>query len=437
MILVELNEINFDVVRKYIDSGAKLEGFSSLFDEGFRTTTSELKYEELEPWIQWPSIHTGKAYCDHKVFRLGDMTKSTVPQIFELLEQFGYSVGAVSPMNAVNRLKAPAYFIPDPWTETPSAGGRVNKWVAEAISQTVNDNSQSKITVKSMVSLIIAFFRFVPASRFWFFVKYALSSRGKQWRKALFLDLLIHQIHVSLFRSKTPDFSAVFLNAGAHIQHHYFLSSSQISVDQSKRNPTWYVQEEADPVLEMLQVYDYILRDLQAMNAEILIATGLSQEPFMQSQFYYRLKNHEEFLGRLGINYIKVQPRMTRDFLIQFDSEQGAVDASALLSGIKATDGEPIFGEVDRRGSELFVVLTYDKEIHDEMWLESPAGEINLSAETVFVAIKNGGHVAKGYAHFSEGLREFAPESSAHVASLFGVIARYYGLTDISSRLVV
>ena len=123
-------------------------------------------------------MHTGRAYSDHQVFRLGDMTKSSVPQIFEVLEQSGYSVGAVSPMNTVNRLETPAYFIPDPWTDTPSAGGVLNKLVAEAISQAVNDNSQSKITVKSMISLIFASARFVPVRRYWFFIKYALSAAG-------------------------------------------------------------------------------------------------------------------------------------------------------------------------------------------------------------------------------------------------------------------
>lgn len=432
MILVELNEINFDVVKKYIESGVNLEGFASLFDEGFITTTSEQKYEELEPWIQWPSIHTGKAYCDHKVFRLGDMTKNETPQIFELLERSGYSVGAVSPMNTVNRLEMPAYFIPDPWTDTPTAGGGLNKLVAEAISQTVNDNSQSKITVKSMISLIFALVRFVPIKRYWFFIKYAVSAAGKQWRKALFLDLLIHEIHMTLFRSKSPDFSAVFLNAGAHIQHHYFLSSSQIAVAQSRKNPSWYVREEADPLLEMLEVYDRIIQDLQALDSEMLIATGLSQEPYVQSQFYYRLKNHCRFLERLGISYVRVQPRMTRDFLIQFDSEESAIDASSILGGIVAADGESIFGEVDRRGSELFVVLTYDKEICEEMVIDTPNGQINLSSETVFVAIKNGGHVGRGYAHLSKGLRKFAPESNAHVAELFSTIAGYYGVTDVA-----
>jgi len=66
------------------------------------------------------------------------------------------------------------------------------------------------------------------------------------------------------------------------------------------------------------------------------------------------------------------------------------------------------------------------------MRVESANGQVNLSEETVFVAIKNGGHVTKGYAYFSSGLRPFAPESNVHVANLFGVIARYYGLTDVA-----
>ena len=56
----------------------------------------------------------------HKIFRLGDVVASDALQIFEEVEQAGFKVGAVSPMNAVNRLSAPAYFIPDPWTDTPS-----------------------------------------------------------------------------------------------------------------------------------------------------------------------------------------------------------------------------------------------------------------------------------------------------------------------------
>ena len=58
----------------------------------------------------------------------------------------------------------------------------------------------------------------------------------------------------------------------------------------------------------------------QKKNCGLIIATGLSQEPFLKTQYYYRLKNHEKFLKKIGLNFEKVYPRMTRDFEIEFSS---------------------------------------------------------------------------------------------------------------------
>jgi hypothetical protein len=65
--------------------------------------------------LQWVTIHLGKSYKEHTLFRLGDIVNNPdLSQIFEELEAEGYSVGAVSPFNAENRLKNPAFFVPDP-----------------------------------------------------------------------------------------------------------------------------------------------------------------------------------------------------------------------------------------------------------------------------------------------------------------------------------
>ena len=41
------------------------------------------------------------------------------------------------------------------------------------------------------------------------------------------------------FNKKSPDFSSVFFNAGAHIQHHYYLNSRY--VENLPKNPDWYI----------------------------------------------------------------------------------------------------------------------------------------------------------------------------------------------------
>ena len=82
------------------------------------------RIDEVEPWIQWVSAHTGLTLAEHGIFRLGDIVSHELPQIWEQLEESGLRVGAISPMNAKHRLHKPAFFVPDPWTQTGLTAGR-------------------------------------------------------------------------------------------------------------------------------------------------------------------------------------------------------------------------------------------------------------------------------------------------------------------------
>ena len=85
MILLALNEVNIDFVKKYINEG-HLNNFRKLFENGIIKSKSESEYNLLEPWIQWPTVHTGLKFNEHKLFRLGDIVnKNEIGQIFEIL----------------------------------------------------------------------------------------------------------------------------------------------------------------------------------------------------------------------------------------------------------------------------------------------------------------------------------------------------------------
>ncbi len=429
LILLELNEINFDAVNHYIDLyPGTFAGFEKLKALPSITTKAESKYEELEPWIQFPSLHTGRTYHEHKIFRLGDFVNSADVQFFEAIESSGFKVGAISPMNASNKLKNPAYFIPDPWTKTPSDGSFLSQAITSAIVQAVNDNSKSKLTLKTIVSLATAFIALVNPLRYLSMLGYALKSFGKPWRKALFLDMLLYEIHKTLFSRKKPHFSTLFLNAGAHIQHHYFYNSSYV-VSSDLANPDWYVGENEDPFLEMLKIYDGMLLDLlNEKTSEVLIATGLSQAPFKTVQFMYRLRDHSSFLTNIGIKFDQLSPRMTRDFLVAFTSEEEALQAEKVLSSILVDNEIKLFGEIDNRGKDLFVVLTYPYEIMEDTTIELSGMKVKLNDLVVFVCIKNGEHQGKGFAFFSEGLSKFAPDNGSHVSKLHGTVLEFFGI---------
>ena len=75
LILWEMNEINFEYVRMYIQKG-KLPNWKNFIEQhGISNTISEKLYHELEPWIQWPTVRTGLTYQEHEIFRLGDVKK--------------------------------------------------------------------------------------------------------------------------------------------------------------------------------------------------------------------------------------------------------------------------------------------------------------------------------------------------------------------------
>lgn len=431
LVLIELNEVNFDVVRRYIaNDPTRFPSFKKCLAGAFRETNSEVVYEHLEPWIQWPSVHTGKTFDEHRIFRLGDIINCDAPQIFEEVERAGFSVGVLSAMNAANRLKKPKYFIPDPWTKTDSDSSFWSRSIGTAVAQAVNDNASQRITGQSAFNLLLALIRFSQFKHYADYLSLALQSRRASWKKALFLDMFLHDYHMSLLKKKKPDFSTLFLNAGAHIQHHYFFNSLHSDKLASLKNPSWYISEANDPLSDMLSVYDKIIGEIFALdNVDVIIATGLSQKPYDRVKFYYRLRNHSKFLEQFGISYKSVSPRMTRDFLVEFDSQDEAINAEKVLKSIKVVnDGRQIFEEIDNRGQSLFVTLTYPDEITKDSVIAANDIHIPFFSAVAFVAIKNGMHQSKGFAYYSEGLADIAPPDGAHVKEIHETIRRYFNL---------
>jgi hypothetical protein len=424
LIFLELNEVNFDFLRVYASEG-RLPAFASLIKEhGFTSTESEQKYEELEPWIQWVTAHTGKTYAEHRVFRLGDIINHDLPQVWEHLEERGLRVGAVSPMNAKNRLRDPAFFVPDPWTRTAVHAPPRLRRLYEAIAQVVNDNAQSRVSARSVFSLLSGFLAYADPSNWPTYIRYATTALGHPWRKAMFLDLLLADVFMREAQLTRPHFATLFLNAAAHIQHHYLFCSSAYA--GSNRNPEWYVSKGEDPVFEVYELYDRIVATAMRRfpGARLMLATGLHQNPHATVTFYWRLRDHAAFLREVGVTFDGVSPRMSRDFLVTCGTAERAAVAARILEQILADDGTPLF-EVDNRGSDLFVMLTYARDI--------PAGAgfrlggrtfTDLRSRVAFVALKNGEHDGAGY--LVDTGQKLDPRSAPiALASIPGLVTRY------------
>ena len=89
LLLVEINECDFDyflygskkynysIIKKFFLRKEKLNTFTNDKFEGFN----------LDPWVQWVSVHTGKLSKNHKNYRLGQTLNITNEQIWDKLSK--------------------------------------------------------------------------------------------------------------------------------------------------------------------------------------------------------------------------------------------------------------------------------------------------------------------------------------------------------------
>jgi hypothetical protein len=417
LLFLEMNEVNFDFVVRYVKAG-RLPAFGKMLaDFGYVRTESEQSYDHLEPWIQWVTAHTGKRYAEHGVFRLGDIVTQDIAQIWEVLEQQGLLVGAISPMNAKNCLRRPAFFVPDPWTKTTVSASPVLLKLYGAIAQAVNDNSSARITLRSALSILRGFLAFSSMRNWPDYVSLVATAKACPWRKAIFLDLLLADIYCSEVARARPHFATLFLNAAAHIQHHYLFNSA-IYVG-SRKNPKWYVDPKYDPVFEVYDAYDRILASI--MNrwpaSRIMIGTALHQDAHESSTFYWRLADHAAFLRRIGMQFVTVHPRMSRDFLVVFQDVQTAATGERMLRSVVSSGGDALF-EVDNRGNEVFVTLVYSHDVGPNFtFLVGKDAYPDLKSHLAFVAVKNGEHSGIGY-FVDTGARFLSSSASVPLESI-------------------
>lgn len=423
LILVELNEVSFDYVQHYAARGL-LPTFARLIEaHGVTRTTSESVYEQIEPWIQWFSAHTGKSYAEHGVFRLGDGPATAHEQIWEHLEKRGFKVGAFSPMNAANRLQRPAFFVPDPWTQTPCSGPALLRGLHAAVGQAVNDNAQARITPASALRLIAGFLAYAHPAHWTAYIADAIRGLRDHASRALFLDRLLADSFMRIWRATRPDFASVFLNGAAHIQHHYLYNSPAYA--GANRNPGWYLPGERDPVLDIYRLYDHLLGDMMALQPRprLVVATGLHQVPVDKPWYYWRLRDHAGLLAAIGLGHASVEPRMSRDFVVRFADAGAAARGAALLASGRDAEGTPLFEVDDRHDGSLFVMLTYPDDIGPGFTALFDGVQVeDFASQVVFVALKNAHHDGTGYL-LDTGVAASAREAEVPLTSLWGRVA--------------
>src|SRR3954464_7793387 len=100
VVLIEFNELSPVLLDRFMASG-QLPNFARFFAQSdVYVTDAGEDPPLLEPWIQWPTIHSGLPYAQHQVSDLGDgRRKLHAKLIGQLLSDAGIPVGIFGSMN--------------------------------------------------------------------------------------------------------------------------------------------------------------------------------------------------------------------------------------------------------------------------------------------------------------------------------------------------
>lgn len=426
VIQLELNEISKPVIDSLIAKG-KLPNFDKINREWtFYRTISEEKYENCEPWIQWVTVHTGKTLAEHQIFHLGDTRKLKYKQSFEILSEQDIQSGIVGSMNVTRRHTKGGFFLPDPWSSDGDCFPAVIKPLWNLLSKAVQKHDASlplKELARAMqvcIQLQLPLYIYVKIFNQLIHQKF---DPLVKWKLIGLFDCFLAEIFKQILVSTDFGFYTLFLNSVAHYQHHYWRNFDKTGFDSTIKYSDCYDSD--NPVAYGYQLYDRvigkILNLVDRSDTLLVIASGLSQIPFVEKEFqggmnYYRLRNHKQFIQHIGLHHIEVYPLMSRDWRIRSDDVAKLEYAIRILNGLTVA-GKNLFKITHNQPDCLFIETAIEKQIANDTDIVDCDGKPIIKFGNAFmnIAIKSGHHNGIGNLWISENLSSVKEELAQYI----------------------
>jgi hypothetical protein len=393
VLFLEINEFSpelLDLAWRELDA----KNIGKLLKLNHAKTTTDDKCERfgLDPWVQWVSIHTGKTSSQHGIQHLGDVPKLEHPQIWETLSKKGLTVGVWGAMNAgKGDAENCKFFFPDPWSFSEAAfPEELNNLLAFPRYYSKNYGEINWITafiellrlIKFCISPRIMKILFPLAPKL---IKYGTKNGMPDYLLFVLFDLVNTALFLHYHEKSKPDFSILFLNSIAHLQHHKWTEKDRLSSEMKIAFTIF------NGLLGM--IFEAILP-----HEPMVIANAFSQYcSYEENKYLYRQINPEKFLIFSRIRFKKVEQAMTNDGHIFFDSVEDASNAYDIL--LKATvNGKQLFSvEFDKKNLlKIFYQCTVWEDLNDDSQLS--INEITTQFFDLFerVTRRSGSHKQDG-----------------------------------------
>ncbi|MFN8655942.1 MAG: hypothetical protein U0105_06355 [Candidatus Obscuribacterales bacterium] len=405
ILLIEINEVSRDLLAQASRQAALPNIMRILgFDESHTFTEDKYDSGYLEPWVQWVSVHTGKPSSQHKIMHLGDVPAPSIKQIWETLSDAGVHSGVWGIMNGARRgAQNCDFFVADPWTfvEDPypdSLLGMIS--FARYLAKNYLNLSPLEMVRQSLIYLG-ALLQNVSIPELFAATGILLDGILRFGPKHHVLGAFFEYLSVVAFiryrQRYNPQFSVVFLNLIAHLQHRYWLSNDELSPE----------------LVYGFKVIDQAVgKLLQSLNAgeTVVVADALSQENTRSEETWilYRPLDPEGFVKAMGIDCDRVEALMTYDAHVFFSDAAQARRAYEIIKAASIA-GQPLFfvDQAEPGSSRFFYRVDFNRVVSPDLTFELGGRTYRFFDYFGTVGTRTGKHSQHGFAFQS---RRIMPE---------------------------
>ena len=344
-IQIEFNELSPVLIDEFIEAG-ELPNFRLLRDTSEVFVTDASGELDLQPWVQWPTLHTGIQDSEHGIHHLGEADRVTGRGVARELAAAGFTVGVFGSMN-LDYGPLDSFVVPDAWNDSPPHPPALRAFT-DFVFSAVQENSADRLDKRAALPFLayLATHGLKPATVV-AAARQLLDERrdsGLRWRRSLVLDSMSYDLFRNLMRRHDVAYATFFSNSTAHFQHYYWRNFRPRSF--SAPPPTEDHPSLSDAILSGYRNYDRLLgRFLKDFpNERLVFATALSQEPWDTTWCTYRPKDFGRLLELVGIDmsHVGVEPVMAEQFFVSFADAAALDNAMKLLSESRIGD-EPLF----------------------------------------------------------------------------------------------
>jgi len=359
LILIEFNELCPSLLSEFMDDGS-LPNFRRFFESSTVFTTDAGEQEpNLEPWIQWPTVHSGMPFAEHKVFHLGDGRRLGYACVAKILSDAGIPVGVCGSMN-LNYGRLNGYVLPDPWDKDgqphPDRLLPFYRTVARQVQEASRTDAVSKADLLAFGWFLVR--NGLTAGTAGAIVKQLWQERrdpGIRWKRAMLLDRLQYDVFRSLNRRFGVRFATFFCNSTAHFQHYHWRNMEPGRFTAPPPESDHPSLREAIPLgyQAMDRLLGRMLHDYP--DARLVLCTALSQQPWTDTtKCTFRPRRFEALLefARVTVGPAQVKPVMAEQFHVECPDAEAA---GATEEGFRdlVVEDEPLM-YVKREGSSVF-----------------------------------------------------------------------------------